>query len=455
VASTTAQNKTLFVLMDGVLVGEVGQDRSGRVRLLYDEDYLVTPGAVPLSLSMPLVARRYKNASLGPWLEGLLPDRHEVLTRWRREFKVGDTSTFALLRHVGEEVAGAAQFVRPDRVEEATNEGAVSVLTEADIAERLRILQRDPFAWEPATGGGQFSLAGSQSKFAIWRDGDRWGVPTGRTPTTHILKPAIRDLADQDLNQHLTMEAARRLGMRVPLSEVLSFEDQRAFVVRRYDRVPDADGRIVRVHQEDMCQALGRPPSEKYEEHDGPTAEDIARLIREQVDRERIDEDVRRFADAIVFNWLIVGTDAHAKNYSILLAADQVRLAPLYDLNSYLPYIGTQKPKLSMKIGSYKVRPDLVGREDWKVFARQIGLPEDEVFSRIVEMSARIADAFSDAASEPGVRSLRSDLPALLVDRIHESAQRRAAVGSATETSGTSRRSATKRPRVGQTGNSE
>jgi serine/threonine-protein kinase HipA len=439
-ARANAEDRILHVLMGGVLVGDVNQDRSGRVRLLYNEDYLATPGAVPLSLSMPLVVRRYRNDVLGPWLEGLLPDRPEVLSRWRREFKVADTSPFALLSHVGEEVAGAAQFVRPGRVEEATHEGPVIHVTPADIAERLRILRQDPFAWGPVAGTGQFSLAGAQSKFAIWRDADHWGVATGRTPTTHIVKPAIRDLADQDLNEHLTMQAAGRLGMRVALSEVLSFEDQRAFVVRRYDRVPGADGTIVRVHQEDMCQALGRPPSEKYEERGGPTAADIARLIREQVDRERVEEDLRRFADAIIFNWLIMGTDAHAKNYSILMASDQVRLAPLYDLNSYLPYMGTQKPKLSMRIGSYKVRPDLVGREDWKVFARHIGLPEGEILTRIADMSAVITDAFSDAARNPGVHSLRSDLPALLVDRIHESAQRGAVVASAPDTGGSAGR---------------
>lgn len=148
-ASQSRDERILVVLMNGTALGEVYQDRSGGVRLRYDEAYAATPGAVPLSLSMPVVAQRHKNSVLAPWLRNLLPDRPEVLARWGREFRVTDQSVFALLRHVGEDVARAAQFVRPERAAEAAVPGPVELLSDEDIAYRLRRLRRDPAAWEP------------------------------------------------------------------------------------------------------------------------------------------------------------------------------------------------------------------------------------------------------------------------------------------------------------------
>lgn len=418
-------DRTLVVLMDGIPLGEVYEDRSRGVRLRYDPAYSSTPGAVPLSLSMPLSARRHNTSVLSPWMDNLLPDRPEVLTRWRREFRVPNQSAFALLRHVGEDVAGAAQFVRSDRVDEASVPGPVEPMTDADVAERLRRLRQDPAAWEPTTGTGQFSLAGSQSKFALHFDGTTWGLPTGRTPTTHIIKPAISGMLDQDLNEHLSLRAARTVGLTVPESGVVTFDGERAFVVRRYDRVRTVEG-WERVHQEDMCQALGVSPRMKYEQNGGPSAPDIATLIRENVPSAHAEADVRRFADAIIYNWIIVGTDAHAKNYSMLLArSGQARFAPLYDLNSYLPYQAAQaKPTLSMKVGTSKRRPDLIGVQDWQAFARHIGVPEQHIFTRIKEMSTQLPDAFSTAADHADVTELASDLPGRLTDAVAAKAER-------------------------------
>jgi len=411
-------SRTLFVLMKGRLLGEVYQDRSGGLRLAYDEQYRAALDAEPLSLSMPLIARRHRNAAVSAWLENLLPNNPDVLARWRREFKVRDTSAFALLQHVGEDVAGAAQFVVPQRVDQASRTGEVVPVSTADIAERLRRLHEDPSAWDAPDGTGQFSLAGQQSKFALHFDGTTWSVPTGRTPTTHIVKPAIRRLVDQDINEHLTMRAAAAVGLIVPESRIETFDEQRAFVVARYDRV-QIDEVWHRVHQEDFCQALGLSPVLKYEMHGGPGAIDIVTMIRRSVDADAAERDVFRFVDALIYNWLVVGTDAHAKNYSLLLDDSHVRLAPLYDLNSYLPYQArTKKPVLSMKIGTYKTRADLIGAAEWRAFARVGGVPEEHVFARIAEMSAHLPDCFSDLAKEPEIRGLGSDLPGRLADLV-------------------------------------
>lgn len=414
-----ADERTLVVLMDGRVLGRVYYDRGKRVRLLYDDDYVSTTDAIPLSLSMPIAVKRHGNPVLGPWLDGLLPDRSAVLDRWRREFKVTDMSSFALLRHIGRDVAGAAMFVRPDQVDEATSAGAIVPLSADDIAERLRRLRNDPAAWEPVTGAGQFSLAGVQAKFAVHFDGVQVGLPTGRIPTTHILKPAIPDLVDQDINEYMAMRAARLAGLAAPEVSVQMFDDERAFVVKRFDRLNTPSG-WRRVHQEDMCQALGLRSSRKYEMHQGPSAADIARLIRQSVTAGRHEEDVWRFVDALIFNALILGTDAHAKNYSFLLAPGQVRLSPLYDVSSYLPYQRPgHHPEMSMRIGA-KTRPDLLTGKDWHECAKKVGVSGEQMIARVRELADRVPEAFAKVAAEDEVRAFGSSLPDNLADLVSQ-----------------------------------
>jgi serine/threonine-protein kinase HipA len=128
--------------------------------------------------------------------------------------------------------------------------------------------------------------------------------------------------------------------------------DEVAICVERYDRVKQ-DGTWLRIHQEDVCQALGVRPEMKYQNEGGPSPQAIGKLIRDYSTES--EGDLQVFFLALIFNWFIGGSDAHAKNYSLLLGSNQgVRLAPLYDISSALPYdgIARRKLKLAMKIGS-------------------------------------------------------------------------------------------------------
>lgn len=191
-------------------------------------------------------------------------------------------------------------------------------------------------------------------------------------------------------------------------------------VVTRYDRRL-VKGDIVRVHQEDLCQALGLSPARKYQNEGGPGVGDVTKLLREVMPPRVADDAVDRFADALIWNWLIAGTDAHAKNYSLLLAGDQVRLAPLYDIASALPY-GAHERKLrfAMKIGGdYRVYPQ---RNTWPAAAREMGLDSEVLLARVFELARVASDAFADASKSPEVTILKRDLPGrlqdLVVDRI-------------------------------------
>jgi serine/threonine-protein kinase HipA len=407
----------LGVIVDDVLAGTLTRSTGGRLRFDYDSAYRQQPGRTPLSLSMPTQVASHGDQVVAPWLWGLLPDNEAVLRRWAREFHVSASPFSLLATPIGQDCAGAVRFAPASDLDRAlARSGEVAWLTEDDVGVKLRELREDSTAWLGRSFTGQFSLAGAQSKTALLLQGGRWGVPSGATPTTHILKPAVTGLADHDLNEHLCLDAARRAGLPVARTTVVRFGDETAVVVTRYDRTARGP-RTVRVHQEDLCQALGVPPSLKYQNEGGPTPARIARLLRDAMPVGIAEQALTRFADALIWNWLIGGTDAHAKNYSLLLSGDQVRLAPLYDFASALPY-GTdeRKLRLAMKIGgSYEVFPR---RDPWPRTAGELGLDGDALAERARELAGIAPDAFSMAVNAPAVATLSRSLPARLLDLV-------------------------------------
>ena len=415
---------SLTVIADDMVAGSLTRMTSGRLQFSYDEEYAVRPDATPLSLSMPLSQLTHPDSVIAPWLWGLLPDDPSVLTRWERHFHLSHAVPFTLLgTPIGLDCPGAVRFTHPERLNEAVHTaGRVTWLTEDDVAQVLRELGRDSTSWLGVGFTGQFSLAGAQAKTALLRQGGRWGIPAGATPTTHILKPAIAGLVGHDLNEHLCLDAARRCGLPAVRSRIARFGDQSAIVVDRYDRYPSGVG-FSRIHQEDLCQALAVPPTRKYQNEGGPGPSDIAELFRRAMPTRVAEQAVRGFADALIWNWLIGGTDAHAKNYSLLLSQGEARLAPLYDIASALPYGDHEKKlRLAMKIGGdYELNPH---RNRWPDAARDLGLPAAELVARARELAAAVADAFADAAKEPDVLAQESTLPAQLSDLVAERSER-------------------------------
>ncbi|HEX9765730.1 MAG TPA: HipA domain-containing protein, partial [Nitriliruptorales bacterium] len=186
-------------------------------------------------------------------------------------------------------------------------------------------------------------------------------------------------------------------------SWVERFGARRLVVVVRYDRRRERDGTWRRVHQEDLCQALGLPPERKYQSDGGPTPRDIAERLRAVVEPRAAVEDVQQFADALLFNWLVVGTDAHAKNYSLLLpAGGRVRLAPRYDLGSMIPYEDPLACKLAMKLGGeYRIKAISAGVH-LPVLASHLGDDAERLRLRAAGLARALPDALADAAREAG-----------------------------------------------------
>ena len=392
-------SKKLFVLLSGRAIGRVAQDDRGKLSFTYDEAWRDIRGAYPLSLSMPLAALEHRHDAISSYIWGLLPDNERVLDRWAKKFQVSARNPFALIANVGEDCAGAVQFVRPERLDATlgSDPGDVAWLDQAEIAARIRQLREDHSAWRLPGDAGQFSLAGAQPKTALILQDSRWGVPSGRVPTTHILKPPSAAFDGFAENEHFCLALARALGLPVASSTVMRFGNEVVFVVERYDRQA-TDGGVLRIHQEDMCQALAVPPTRKYENEGGPGVAKIVGLLREH--SQAPGDDVQTFVDAVALNWLIGGTDAHAKNFSILIgAAGRIRLAPLYDVASILPYndFDPMRAKLAMKLGGkYRLRD--ISARSWEKLADELEMARDAVSQRVLFM----AEALPAAAN--GVR---------------------------------------------------
>ena len=407
----------LDIWMGGARIGLLdGSDRRN-LRLIYDDHWVEQSGSTPISVSMPLAGRSYSGQRVAAYLWGLLPDNDRVLERWASAYQCSATDVFGLLRALGNDVAGAAQYVTPGAPAEETTLGQIDPLTEIEVAEILRGLRADATAWHPNTRG-RWSLAGAQAKLALAHDEltGTWGIPSGASPTTHILKPAIAGLAGHDLNEHLCLAAAGRLGLRVAQSRVLRFGEESALVVARFDRIW-RDGAIMRIHQEDCCQALGVHPARKYQVEGGPSIEDIAGLLRD-VEIGGADADVDALVRAAAFNWLVLGTDAHGKNYSLLLSGRQARLAPLYDLASAAPYGEHPKRlKLAQKVGG-EYRPAFIARRHWEQLAITVGVDAERLCVNITEMAVCLPDALNEAIGAAGDAVGGSDGAQKLLDSV-------------------------------------
>lgn len=388
----------LIVYMNGVRCGAIEQDARGDVSFVYDENYRAGTDPTPLSLSMPLALRRHRKRAIVPFLDGLITDKATARQATATRFGVSANKPVALLSHIGADVAGALQ-VLPDGVDSTdAGTGTYRLLSDEQVGGLLRGAIEEYRDGRSAGAGGRFSLAGAQPKIALLRtQRGRWAEAEGATPTTHILKPVAGEYRRLDIVEHLTMQAAAVLGLGVARSTLATFDGQATFVVERYDRRRSGTGWI-RLHQEDLGQALGVAPTKKYQRDDGgPGVAEIARLcagLPNMADRSAVAE---AFFRALMFNTVAMCTDAHVKNYSLLLEADRVRLAPLYDLATFAPY---QRPgaviRSAMKVGG-EYRFSAIGPNQCLAAARQLGVDLDLAAGIIQDLRKGMVGAFEHA----------------------------------------------------------
>ncbi|MBX9588976.1 MAG: type II toxin-antitoxin system HipA family toxin [Hyphomonadaceae bacterium] len=349
----------LNVFLNGRLVGRLRRESTGAIDFQYDDSWLEWESAIPVSLSLPLREDRYIGAPVSAVFENLLPDSEVFKQRLAERSGAEGKDAYSLLAAVGRDCVGALQFLPEGMEPDAPNKVKGRAVTEADIAKILANLARSPLG----IGEDQdfrISLAGAQEKTALlfWRK--RWLLPHGTTATTHIIKPQISklesgiDLSNSVENEYLCLKLVEAFGLPAAHAEITKFAGRRALVIERFDRRRTRDQRLLRLPQEDCCQALGFPPTRKYQADGGPGIRQIIDLLKGS-DEAR--EDQSRFLKAQIVFWVLANTDAHAKNYSLHLApGGRFRLAPIYDVVSVQPSIDAgevepKRAKLAMPVG--------------------------------------------------------------------------------------------------------
>ncbi|GAA4379581.1 HipA domain-containing protein [Agromyces bauzanensis] len=405
----------LNVYLDGDFVGDLRQTDAGATTFTYDDDYRRHPEATPLSLSMPVSRASHPPRAVVPFLQGLLPDSGGKLSELSTAFHTSALNPYGLLAFVGRDVAGAVQILPPDESarDAGPREERVEALSADAVADLIDDLIKNADTWGTRDVAGRWSLPGAQPKVALFRSIDgEWGIPLDATPTTHILKPAVPPFIEHDVNEYVTMHAAAHLGLDVADAQLLTTtRGDRVFVSKRYDREV-VDGVWRRRHQEDFCQALSVMPAQKYQSDGGPGFARMAQLIDTFPNVEQRRRSQRRMFDAMVFNVSAANTDAHAKNYSILLDAERAELAPLYDLGTHLVYPATRPLASAMKVGD-EYRLDGIGIRDFVAVGRKLRIPADEAEARAFEIRAGLADAFAAAA-----QTIASSTERAIADRI-------------------------------------
>lgn len=374
---------------DAAVISRAGSSTT----LAYEAGYLAHPGAVPLSLSLPMRAQPHADAVIERWLDGLLPDLAADREQWRASVGAASVDPFDLLATpIGAECAGAVQFEPADAARAVADDrpSALEPIADADLADALGDLA------EGARFGGwrmdplaSFSLAGTMPKLALRRSGGGWHRAVGDEPTSHILKPSVAVYPGQAIGEHLALAAARGLGIDAARTEVAVIGGVETLVMQRYDRVANRAGSLVRIHQEDMCQALGRPGALRFQRDGGPSPADIAGLLHTHSSDPAA--DIAALLRRLVFCWVIVANDAHAKNHAVLhLPGGECRLAPLYDTASWLPYteVPARDVHLAMALGDgYEV--GLGARVDaWRDTAQTLGADPDWAAAEVARIAA-------------------------------------------------------------------
>ena len=416
------QHAPLSVCLNNRLLGHLLKEPGGATNFRYDENWLAWDNAIPVSLSLPLREDVYRGAPVTAVFENLLPDSEMLRRQIAERMGAEGSDAYSLLTAIGRDCIGALQFV-PEGEELAASHGAIDgdPLDDEEIERLLTGLARAPLGLA-RDDDFRISLAGAQEKTALLRDRGQWLRPHGTTPTTHIFKPSIGklpngiDLSDSVENEYYCLKLFAAFGLPVADASVETFGKTKALVVTRFDRLWARDGRLLRLPQEDCCQALSIPPSRKYQSEGGPDLVQILELLKAS---DTPEEDRKTILKAQMLFWLIGASDGHAKNFSISLRpGGSFALTPLYDILTVQPsydahQMNRSQMKLAMSVGNNNhYRMDGVRSRHFFQTGKAAGLSKSAIGNIITEITTTAADA---------MRKLAEGLPPHFPENIHAS----------------------------------
>ncbi len=422
------QNK-LNIWMNGIYIG-FWQRRLGVEELHYDQAWVDSEQGRPLSLSLPFTPgnQKHRGDKVTFYFDNLLPDSTQIRERLAQKFSTKSVSPFDLLVELGRDCVGAIQLLAVDEIPDV--KGILfKPLLENEVASILRHSSAVmPLGFEDKNDELRLSLAGAQEKTALlWHEG-KWCLPIGATPTTHIFKLPLglvgnmkADMHNSVENEWLCSKIVAAFGLPVAHCEMAKFEDQKVLIVERFDRKLAIDKSwIIRLPQEDMCQAKGISPLRKYQSDGGLGVTDCMRILDGASDSRR---DKQIFFKAQIIFYLLMATDGHSKNFSIFhQSKNQYELTPLYDILSAHPIVGTksdqipiQKAKMAMAIKGSKnyYHIQQIQRRHFVHHATDVGISENEADKLITE----IIDA-TESVSQKVYQLLPETYPRELADKI-------------------------------------
>lgn len=359
---------------------------------VYDPAWLATRGAFAISFLMPLSPNPAPPGVFAPWAANLLPEGSQ-LKAVGTSIGAAVDDVVSILSEIGRDTAGALSIGKPG----SSSPGSWKPVPSDRALERIiEELPRKPFL--AGEDGVSMSLAGVQSKIGVSIDSDgRICIPFDGAPSTHILKPDSERLFGGVQNEALCLVLARRAGLKAPVVTTGKAGKRSYFLIARYDRMQQAD-RWRRVHQEDFCQALGKPPSAKYEVNQtgikGPTLADMFALTRKAMRA----PDILQLLDYVIFNIVVCNTDAHAKNYSLMINSQGFSIAPIYDVMCAAAWDGVTR-NLAQRIAG-KNRGEHLKRRHWQEFASDCGLQPKRMVARVEAVAKRVAAEVRAAGEE-------------------------------------------------------
>ena len=405
----------LEVYLNGRHVGRLEHARAGGFRFQYTADWLAWEHALPVSLSLPLQEDAFQGEIVAAVFDNLLPDPEPMRRRIAEGLGTGGSDWYSLLEGIGGDCVGALQFLPEGVAPWTPDQLQAEPVRQAGIAEILQNLGRHPLGLS-ADGAFRISLAGAQEKTAFLFMNARWHRPRGGTPTSHIFKPAMDrlpsgiDLRESVENEFLCLKILEGFGLAVPKVSIQRFDETPALVVERFDRQWVTDDRLVRLPQEDCCQALGVTSSGKYDAEGGPG---MVRILRLLAGSDTPEHDRRQFLTAQILFWLLAATDGHAKNFSLFLyPGGRFRLAPFYDVISVQPMLDggrlrTNQARMAMAVGRNRhYRLDEILLRHFQQTARQADMAENVLTDIAADIIQR-----ADTAMEHACRALPESFP--------------------------------------------
>lgn len=394
---------SVYIELNGIqtLVGKISGEQYNDARFRYVREYIEAREAAPISVSLPFQDDYFSTEQTRNFFESLLPEgfSRKAVADW---MKADENDYIGILAQLGRECLGAIKIVEGND----DRESGYELLS----AERVKAL-----AAEGATKSTEIllethlSLTGASGKVGLYynSDNNKWYLPKGDAPSTHIVKQSHVRHKQIVLNEQLCIQTAKRIGIAVPESFIVSNGSQSdqdvLYATPRYDR-PLSENKIIdglkcpyRLHQEDFAQALGIFASDKYEKVPSGYMSRMFDLLRHNSVNPI--EDQIALLRIIIFNYLIGNTDCHVKNFSLLYSEDlkSKRLAPAYDLVATRVYRTTSN--MSFYIGG-ELDISKINRNNFAISASEIGLSQKMVLDNFDYVANKLEGAMTEAAEE-------------------------------------------------------